>query len=375
MDPFTLLDNIEKYSKESVLKAFDNSIRSLRGMVKSGTFALDSTIIATKPDFPGCGKTKRKKEGRPNDPPEYEYIYGFKLFALYEVKSRIIVAMNIVPANESDHKHFLSMIKKGIHNCGKDKIQVVIADRGFLNGPEMWKLKHKLGIDFIIPAKAGMIIREDAIALCEEFKNKPLSEWSYGKDKCRGYGVDRLVSYLEYNPEGIKNNRKTNGSPLNAVVVTTWRGKNIAPEKQNVFLTSLPAEKDAAAIARDYRLRSLIENCGFRELKQASFLKNLPRRCSKNADNAKSVENAAYLHIMFCVFAHSLFYAFLGWRKKQAPKQSDGDCFRAWRREEAIKNGNSILVIAEEKYYAIYKLSELLDILGVEQKYKLQMNC
>jgi hypothetical protein len=42
MDSFTLLDNIEKYSKESVLKSFDNSIRSLRGMLKSGTFALDS---------------------------------------------------------------------------------------------------------------------------------------------------------------------------------------------------------------------------------------------------------------------------------------------------------------------------------------------
>ncbi len=74
-----------------------------------------------------------------------------------------------------------------------------------------------------------MIIREDAIALCKELKNKPLSEWAYGKDKCQGYGVDGLVSYLEYNPEGIKDNKNTNGSPLNAVVVTTWRGKNIAP--------------------------------------------------------------------------------------------------------------------------------------------------
>jgi hypothetical protein len=369
MDSFTLLDNIERLSKDSVLKAYNNSIRSLSGMLRSGTFALDSTIIETKPNFPGCGKTKRKKEGRPNDPPEYEYIHGFKLFALYEVKSRIIVAISIVPANESDHNHFLSMIKKGINNCGKGRIQVVIADRGFLNGPEMWKLKYKLGIDFIVPAKAGMIIRDDAVALCEKFKNKPLSEWAYGKDKCQGYGVDGLLSYLEYNPEGTKDNTKTNGTPLNAVVVTTWRGKKVALEKQTVFLTTLPAEEDAAAIAMNYRLRSLIENCGFRELKQASYLKRIPRR------QGKYVENAAYLHIMLCVFAHTLFYAFLGWRKKQAPKQSENDCFRMWRREEALKNGNSILIMAEEKFYAIYELTELLDILGVEQKYKVQMNC
>ena len=369
MDVFTLLDNVEKYCKDSVMNAFNNSVRSLRGMLQSGTYALDSTIIETKPDFPGCGKTKRKKEGRPNNPPEYEYIFGFKLFVLYEVKSRIIVAMDIVPANESDHNYFLPMIKTGNYNCGKGRIQLVIADRGFLNGVHLWELKHKMKIDFIIPAKSGMIIREDAISLREMYKNKPLAEWAYGKGKCQGYGVDGLKSYFEYNPKGVKDNRKTNGSPLNAVVVTTWRGKAVSPEKQVVLLTSLPVEKDAASIAKKYRLRSLIENCGFRELKQAAYLKHLPRRCGGNA------ENAAYIHIMLCVFAHTLFYAFLGWRKKQAPKQSDGECLRAWRRRESIKEGNKILIVAEEKYYALFEIAELLDILGVKQKYKIEMNC
>ena len=152
------------------------------------------------------------------------------------------------------------------------------------------------------------------------------------------------------------------------MVVTTWRGKAVSPEKQVVLLTSLPTEKDVASIAKKYRLRSLIENCGFRELKQAAYLKHLPGRCGENA------ENAAYIHIMLCVFAHTLFYAFLGWRKKQAPKQSDGDCLREWRRRESIKEGNKILIVAGEKYYALFEITELLDILGVKQKYRIQMN-
>ena len=369
MDVFTLADNIEKCCKCYVMKAFNNSIRSLRGMLQSGTYALDSTIIETNPDFPGCGKTKRKKEGRPDDPPEYEYIHGFKLFVLYEVKSRIIVAMYIVPANESDHNYFLLMVKQGIHNCGKGRIKLVIADRGFLNGAHLWELKHKLGIDFIIPAKAGMVVREDAIGLRKRYEDKPLAEWAYGKGKCQGYGVDGLRSYFEYNPEGVMDNRKTNGSSLNGLVVTTWRGKAVSPEKQVVLLTSLPVEEDAASIAKKYRLRSLIENSGFRELKQAAYLKHLPRRRSENA------ENAAYMHIMLCVFAHTLFYAFLRWRKKQAPRQSDGDCLRAWRRRESIKEGNKILIVVEEKYYALFEITELLDILGVKQKYRIKMNC
>ncbi len=369
MDVFTVLDNIERCCKCSVMKAFNDSIRSMRGMLQGGTYALDSTIIQTKPDFPGCGMTKRKKESRHNDPPEYEYIYGFKLFVLYEVKSRIIVTMYIVPANESDHNYFLPMIKQGMHNCGKGRIQLVIADRGFLNGSHLWELKHKMGIDFIIPAKAGMIVREDAIALRKTYKNETSAQWKYGKGISKGYGVDGLRTYLEYNPPAIKDNKKANGSPLNAVVVTTWRGKAVSLAKQIVLLTSLPAEKDAAAIAKAYRLRTYIENSGFRELKQAAFLKQLPRRKGENA------ESAAYMHIMLCVFAHSLFYAFLGWRKKQAPEQSAGDCMREWRRRESIKEGNKILIVAEEKYYALFEISELLDILGVKQKYRIKMNC
>lgn len=370
MDLFTVLDNIERCCKCSVMGAFNTGIRKLRGLLRSGTFALDSTIIETKADFPGCGKTKRKKEGRSGDHPEdYDYIHGFKLFVLYEVKSRIIVAMYIVPANESDSKYLLPMVKQGVKNCGKGRIQVVIADRGFLDGSQLWALKHEMKIDFIIPAKAGMIIREDAIGLRKEYEKKPLAEWKYGKGKCQGYGVDGLRSYFEYNPENVKDNKRTDGSSLNAVVVTTWRGKEISQDKQKVILTSLPAEEDAASIVKEYRLRSLIENSGFRELKQAAYLKKLPRRKGENA------ESAAYMHIMLCVFAHTLFYAFLGWRKNAAPDQADGDCLREWRRRESIKEGNKILIVAEEKYYALFEISELLGILGIKQKYRIKMNC
>jgi hypothetical protein len=369
MDVFTVLDNIERCCKKSVLETYNTTVRRLRSLLRSGIFALDSTIIETKPNFPGCGRTKRKKEGRPTDPPEYQYIYGFKVFVLYEIKSRIIVAVKIVPANEDDHKYLLPMVKQGIRNCGKNRIETVIADRGFLDGAQLWELKHKLGIDFIIPAKAGMIIREDAIALRKEYQNKPLAQWAYGKGICQGYGVDGLQSYLEYNPKGVRNNHKTNGTPLNAVVVTMWKGKAVPEEDQVVMLTSLPAEADAAIIPKKYRLRSLIENGGFRELKQAAYLKRLPRRKGKNA------ENAAYMHIMLCVFAHTLFYAFLGWRKKEAPKQSDGECLREWRRRESIKNGGKILIIANGKYYAFFEIDEILDIVGVRQKYRIKRNC
>jgi hypothetical protein len=48
---------------------------------------------------------------------------------------------------------------------------------------------------------------------------------------------------------------------------------------------------------------------------------------------------------------------------------------REWRRQEFLKDRNKILIIAEQKYYALFEITELLNILGVKQKYKLKMNC
>ena len=370
IDSFTLIDNIGKYSKDSVLETFDNCVRHLRSYLLGTVYALDSTIIETKPNFPGSGVTKRNKEDSKGE--SSKIIHGFKLFILYEVKSRIPIAMDIVPANESDCNYFLHMVKKGIKNVGKERVKLVIADRGFIDGSQMWELKNKLGIDFIIPAKSNMIVWEDAVKLRNEYEknNINVGEWKYGKYICKGYGVEGLLSYFEYNPSGIKNNKTTNGSPINAVVVTTWKGKPVESGKETVLLTSLPVN-EPEKVANGYRQRSLIENCGFRELKQASYLKYLPKRKGEKA------ENVAYIHIMLCVFAHTLFYAFLIWRRKQKIKgninANDIICKRKWRREESINDMKNILIIAEDKYYALFNIYEVLDIFGVEQKYRIQL--
>ena len=102
-----------------------------------------------------------------------------------------------------------------------------------------------------------MTVREDAIKLRSGYEKdkKNIAQWKYGKDTCQGYGVEGLLSYFEYNLAGTKNNKRTNGTAINAVVVTTWRGKSVTPGKEAVLLTSLPVD-DAAVVASGYRQRS-----------------------------------------------------------------------------------------------------------------------
>lgn len=190
-----------------------------------------------------------------------------------------------------------------------------------------------------------------------------MSQWPYGKGLSGGYGVEGLLSYFDYNPQSVKDNKQTDGSLINAVVVTQWRGKNITPGKEHVLLTSLDTEGKAHLVAQQYRLRSLIENCGFRELKQASYVGCLPRRGGETA------KDAAYLHMMLCVLATALFFAFLGWRKKHTPQRSEGECLRLWRRNQSREDKKNILVVAGKgKYYYFYRIDELMGVLGVEQR-------
>lgn len=366
MDCFTILDNVAKFTLSSLIKCHRKIIRELVriGIPFGDKYALDSTIIHTPESYPGAVMTSRKE----ND--TKIKIWGFKLFILYDIKTRIPVAIEVVTAEKADPKYFLSIVQQGEENLGKNKIKLVVADKGFLDGSTMWKLKFEKGIDFVVPAKAQMIVWEDAIAFREAAeKAKMIETWKYGKGDSGGYLVPGLKSYSEYNKEPVKSKKYCNGQAINAVVVTMWRGKQISSGKEKVLLTSL-AGSSAIEVVKNYRLRSYIENCGFRELKQAAMLSKLPKRNSKNA------ENAAYSHIVLCVIAFVIFYAFILWRKERrrskAQLKSDSIHLREFRKQ--TKYFTNPIFIAHERYYAILTFDEVLDAVGIRQTLKTNIN-
>ena len=369
MDCFTIIDNMAKFTLESVVICHEKIIKKLVKIgVKFGSvYALDSTIIHTKKDYPGAGKTKRtEKYDCKGGPPVI--IWGFKLFILYDIKTRIPVSMVIVSAEKADSKYLLMLAKKGEVNLGRRIIKVIVADRGFIDGNAMWKLKYEMKIDFIIPAKSSMIVWEDAVSFRHAAeKAKIIETWKYGKGQSGGFMVPGLLSYSDYNREPAKSKKHCNGCAINAVVVTIWREKQITEGKEKVLLTSLTGNS-AVDIIKNYRLRSYIENCGFRELKQAAYLSKLPKRTGKDT------KNSAYIHIALCVIASTIFYGFIHWRKlrrrSKAQIKLDPINMRAFRKETAHKpNGIFILY---NRYYAILTLDELLDATGIEQTHKIK---
>ena len=136
--------------------------------------------METRKDYPGAKLTRRKdEEGEEKD----KEIWGFKVFILTSAKTLIPVVIYITTANDADSPMLLKMVEQGVRNLGDGKIKIVLADRGFIDGSQMYQMKYRMGIDFVIPAKRSMDIWKCVTGLRRENQNN-IEEWKYGK---KGY--------------------------------------------------------------------------------------------------------------------------------------------------------------------------------------------
>ena len=349
----TVIDNLACYDYPGLVECFNLYISrvSAKGTDFGDIFILDSTIVETDKDYPGARSVRRRnEEGDETD----ETVWGFKVFILSSARMLTPVAIHITTANDADSPMFLKMVQLGIANLGAGKIKTVLADRGFIDGQQIYKLKYGMGIDFVIPAKKNMEIWKCMTGLRNDNKNN-IEEWKYGKKGMSGgYLSKGSVSYTQYAEE--PNNNK-DGAPINGVVVTRWRDMEIAPGKEKVILTSMDTDS-AIDVIGTYGQRSLIENCNFRELKQAAALSSLPQHKHKNA------EKTAKIHMLLCVFILSIFnilvetvYAKPAYAKEHVPKN-----IREFRFMKECEKAKMFVLV--KHYYYIYDMEEFLGLAG-----------
>ncbi|MDP2664816.1 MAG: transposase, partial [bacterium] len=174
----TLADAVERLSGEELEKLLNKTARRLakRGFFRTskGHFALDATDLETTPKCQGAGMKKYTewKVNKDKQAVEVErYAYGFKVLIVYEVRLRLVVAAKVVPIQKHESQFTLTLVRQAIKNVGPGILRVLLIDRGFLDGQDLWVLKHDLGIDFVVPAKENMRVTADAQELCRQGAN------------------------------------------------------------------------------------------------------------------------------------------------------------------------------------------------------------
>jgi Transposase DDE domain len=366
----TLADAVERLTAEELEGLLNATARRLAAAgafrESGGHFALDASDLPTTPRYQGAGQksyTERKVTKDKQVVEVVRWAYGFKVLIVYEVRLRLVVAAKVAPIQEHESRYTLELARRAIANLGPGILRVLLVDRGFLDGADLWALKHELGLDFVIPSKADMRVTEDARALCRLSgpdaglsRQERAGKRRAGKDgkarwpgRVAAVGVPELRSLDTYGDadHAKRANRKDFvGNPLNAVVVTAWEGKAYPPGEERVFLTTLPVDRPLEALDL-YDLRSLIENTAFRELKQGWALTRYP----------KKTEAAVRGHVFLTLLTFTLANAF-----RTALGRDLAD--RGIRRQRAEEESAHVFVLAGDRY-AFFHIEEILILLGV----------
>jgi hypothetical protein len=356
--------------------------RSIQQLARQGVFpekiraAGDCTLYETTSTFKGCAVThKRKvkargyrKHGELKAVPVT--LYGWKIWAIYEIKTGIPLAVRIDTIEKPDNLHLLAVLEQAKDNVAESStIDSLVIDRGFLDGKLLYEIDQQ-GIEFVIPLKRNMEATKDARQLaldtesCAPVTREVSVTHGYGKNTY----TEKLITTLGavpdlltcdwFNPEGSKANttkKDYEPIPLNAVVVKKWDNTVLPLEKRVVFVTNMDVGDPFRAFDR-YDERSLMENNLFRELKQNWHLEHPP----------KKTKEGVCIQAYTSMAMKALTTAFLAWQEEQLQREALGkkSTWQMYRRKLKVVNRNKLIVFAGT-HFGIFPSHEVFMLANV----------
>jgi len=337
----------------------------------------DTTDYETTDRYEGCGCVSRERKAaargyRKNGEIKKVkvLVYGWKVWAVYELQTGIPLGIKIDTIEKPDNLHVLAVLEQAKENVkATSTIRSLVVDRGFLDGKVLYAIDRG-GVEFVIPLKRNMGATWDARELalnldgCMESTRIVEVTHGYGKGKYTEkvltslLGVEGLLSCDWFNPEGSEANttkRDYEPIPLNAVVVKTWDNKSPPVDKQVVLVTNGEV-KDPFVVFDRYDDRSLIENNLFRETKQNWHLEDPPKKSREGV----------FVQVYMVMAMKALTTAFLMWQEEQARLHASGKqtTWEMYRRKLKVLNRNKLIVFVGN-LFGIFLSHEVIMLLDV----------
>jgi hypothetical protein len=77
----------------------------------------------------------------------------------------VVVGLRVLRGNDSEATALWPLVDTFVEAAGRGVMKVLLVDRGFINGPQIGRLKSEYGIDTVIPIRSDMDILEDVQGL------------------------------------------------------------------------------------------------------------------------------------------------------------------------------------------------------------------
>lgn len=79
----------------------------------------------------------------------------------------VVVGLRVLRGADSEATALWPLVDAFVANVGSGVMKVLVVDRGFINGPQIGRLKQEYGIDTVIPIRSDMDILEDVQGLTQ----------------------------------------------------------------------------------------------------------------------------------------------------------------------------------------------------------------
>lgn len=341
----TLADALERLTKEESQAIFAGSVEDLvkAKLLDDTVFSMDGTELSATKHYPEAGKvtsTREVKDKWGKTKTSTSTRYGYLLLSLRGVTSNMVVAAGVDKIGKCEYSWVPTLVQKA--KSAGVKVKTLLIDGAYCVGDMLWQLKHKENIDFIVPADSSMCITEDARGLAQMKDGTIVKE----NREIRAVGVKDLTTYEAYKPPG--QGQRGPKATLNAVVVTRWKGKAVARDKQVVLITTLSVD-DPLLIVELYRKRAEMENKLHRELKQGWYIEHFP--CKQH--------QACMAHLYLTL---TLFNIACAYKTERGQDLADLGIRRL--RAEHLGGAAWVLIIYTEHEYGIFDVEEFAHLSG-----------
>ena len=118
-------------------------------------------------------------------------LYGWKVWAIYEIKTGIPLAIKIDTIEKPDNLHVLAVLEQAKENVKISSIiDSLVIDRGFLDGKVLYEIDRQ-GLEFVIPLKRNMDAAKDARQLALD--SESFSPVTREVEVIHGYGKKKYT--------------------------------------------------------------------------------------------------------------------------------------------------------------------------------------
>jgi len=170
-DHSTLSRALDRFGDEVFNQLFEKSIAlcKSKGLIEGRVLHLDATTIRADIDGDRVGKPDSSDpDARYGYFPGGKLLPGYKQQTVADEKSRVIVGLEVVPANRRDGQDTVAMVDQATEHLGVTP-EVVCADAAYASGSNMAALEER-GVRFVSPPPKPITYTGDRYFTVEDFR-------------------------------------------------------------------------------------------------------------------------------------------------------------------------------------------------------------